>query len=912
MPEEIQMQLPQYEISSLLGRGGMGAVYRGRQMALDRDVAIKILPPDLTDAGRTERFRTEALAMARLNHPGIVKVFDSGQTSDGLLYLVLEYVGGTDVQNFINDHGGRVRPKDAYAITAHVCDALHYAHERGILHRDIKPANILLDADGSVKVADFGLAKLLHQADGGLTQSGAGMGTLAYMAPETMILGAGVDRRADVYAVGVMLYVMLTGKLPRGIFLSPSKLLPDVDPRIDGVVERSLRDDRDLRYSTTAEFRAALDAMLTTPLPRKEAPPSAPVPPRTATPRPAPQPRRAPENSASMGRVKKKFPYALALLSIAVFGALAWLEWSKIQPEPKLVGPVKFIPASLSAQPGVPQTSLQPRTSAGEVIFPLPVVARPSVPCSLRIWKQGLGTSEPLNPNPQDFPEMYPPDGLSDVVAVATGFRGRASDGRHVLALRADGRVVAWGKESRGQCKLPGPINDAVTVAAGGGYSAVLRATGEALAWGFSHNTAIKPPAAGEKIVQIASGTIHLLFLTESGRVFITGDEAKIKTQEWKLPAKAVAIGAHQYHVVVCLEDGSLRQWGNHARPGATPIPIVEGPLLWKKPAGWGIDKRVYERCLIPVTAHVVMAPDGTLIDLAHAADRLIFAEKSGYDFPSLFSAKNVRGIYGSDHRRAAYLAEDGWWAHGGDARFTMRQLHGCIDMAYNDLLGYGLLPVDQKQRFYPEPERLADAKIHLLDFASVGPVAGWVFENKGAKPWPDLDLRGAGEALLSSSGDDLFESVNFNAPRLLRSVQGSFDLETKLTFTSTYTKRFEGAGLLVWKDSQNFLRLERGSTKGQGEPQGILVDVCNDGKYSRRVTYAGFQVKENTLDLMIRRRGEVLKCYWRPPGGAWEMVDVHDIHWKSPLQVGVCAPTAPGTATMTARFDHVFLREEK
>lgn len=879
----------------------MGAVYRGMQVALEREVAVKILPPDLSDVGRAERFRTEAMAMARLNHPGIVKVFDSGQTVDGLLFLVLEYIGGSDVQRFITEHGGRLKPMDAYAITAHVCDALHYAHERGILHRDIKPANIMLDVDGSVKVADFGLAKIMQQADGGLTQSGMGMGTVAYMAPETLILGAGVDRRADVYAVGVMLYLMLTGKIPRGIFQPASKLLPELDPRIDSVIAKALQDERDERYATMQELRAALDAMLTSPLPRKEAPPSAPVPPRAngAARAAAPPPEAKPPKSAKPP--KKPFPYALAFFTVAVLAALIWYEVTKQRGHAPLA-----LPAAVESQP------LPPRAVAGAIRFPLLVVSRPVVPCTLRIWKQGLNTSEPLNPNPKDFPEMFPPEGLKDVVAIAAGYRGKAEDGRHVLALRADGSVVAWGKDTRSQCKLPQPVTDAVSVAAGGGYSAILRATGEALAWGGSYSAAVKAPVAGEKIVQIVSGTTHLLFLTESGRVFISGEDSKLKTQEWKLPKRAVAIGAHQYHVVVCLEDGSLWQWGDHARPGTTPVPVKEGALAWKTPAGWSIEQRVYERNIIPVNAHAVMAPDGSLIDLATASDRLVFAEKSGYDFPLLFRAKDVRRLYGSDHRRAAYLAADGWWAHGGNARLTMRQLHGCIDMAYNDLIAYALLPVDEKQRFYPEPERLPDTTMHVLDFTRPGPQTGWTFENKAGKPWPDLDLRGTGEALLSSSGDDLYQNVNFNAPRLMHAVEGDFDLETKLTFTSSGTRRFEGAGLLIWMDTQNFIRLERGSANGTGEPQGILVDICKGGKYDRRVTYAGFQVSETTLDLLVQRRGRTVSCYWRPPVGKWERMDIDFIDWKGPLQAGISAVTSNGAATMTARFDHVLLWEAK
>ncbi|MCC6884147.1 MAG: serine/threonine protein kinase, partial [Verrucomicrobiales bacterium] len=141
--EELALMLPQYEIECLLGRGGMGAVYQGRQVELDRPVAIKILPADLDSDGHdfAGRFKLEARAMARLKHPGIVTVYDFGQTAEGLLYFVMEFVAGVDVQHMIGREG-RLHSADAIAIAAHVCEALHYAHSHGIIHRDIKPANV--------------------------------------------------------------------------------------------------------------------------------------------------------------------------------------------------------------------------------------------------------------------------------------------------------------------------------------------------------------------------------------------------------------------------------------------------------------------------------------------------------------------------------------------------------------------------------------------------------------------------------------------------------------------------------------------------------------------------------------------------------------------------------------------------
>ena len=264
---ELAELLPEYDVHKLLGRGGMGAVYKGTQKSLDRPVAIKILSATLdeSDQGFADRFKNEARALAKLKHPSIVGVYDFGTAADGLLYIVMEYIDGTDVAKMIAKEG-RLHTDHAMAITAHVCDALIYAHERGIIHRDIKPANIMVAYDGNVKVADFGLAKMTHAAETGLTQSGMAMGTLHYMAPECLMLGSAVDHRADIYAVGVMLYQMLTGKLPKGVFKLPSLQIKGLDPRYDGIIAKALREDREARYQTILEMRADLDGILTQPI----------------------------------------------------------------------------------------------------------------------------------------------------------------------------------------------------------------------------------------------------------------------------------------------------------------------------------------------------------------------------------------------------------------------------------------------------------------------------------------------------------------------------------------------------------------------------------------------------------------------------------------------------------------------
>lgn len=263
-PEELAALLPQYEIESLLGRGGMGAVYRGKQAALDRAVAIKLLPAELAaDAEFMSRFQREARTLAKLQHPGIVAVHDFGQTSQGHLYFVMEFVNGTDLSRLI--HGPGVNSAQALEIIAQVCEALQYAHGQGVIHRDIKPANVLINTEGRAKLADFGLARPTSEETASLTRSNVVMGTPDYMAPEQMAGTA--DHRADLYALGVMLYEMLTGQTPRGAWAPPSQRV-QVDVRLDQVVVRALQQDPAMRYQQASEIKTDVDVIRTTPLPK--------------------------------------------------------------------------------------------------------------------------------------------------------------------------------------------------------------------------------------------------------------------------------------------------------------------------------------------------------------------------------------------------------------------------------------------------------------------------------------------------------------------------------------------------------------------------------------------------------------------------------------------------------------------
>ena len=209
--DELRPLFPHLEILGIIGRGGMGAVYKARQTQLGRTVALKILAPARgADARFAERFRREARALARLGHPSIVTVHDSGEAG-GLFYLLMEFVDGPNLRQLQAAH--RLTPQEALAIVPPICDALQYAHAQGIVHRDIKPENILVDTQGRVKIADFGIAKMLGAEDDArpLTGDHQAIGTPHYMAPEQIEKPETVDRRADIYSLGVVFYEMLTG-----------------------------------------------------------------------------------------------------------------------------------------------------------------------------------------------------------------------------------------------------------------------------------------------------------------------------------------------------------------------------------------------------------------------------------------------------------------------------------------------------------------------------------------------------------------------------------------------------------------------------------------------------------------------------------------------------------------------------
>ncbi|MEO6183718.1 MAG: serine/threonine-protein kinase, partial [Verrucomicrobiota bacterium] len=289
--EELIAAFPQLEILELVEQGGMGFVFKARQPKLDRFVALKILPQSLAaDPAFAERFTREGRLLARLNHPNIVTVHDFGQANE-FFYLLMEYVDGVNLRQAMK--AGRFTPEQALAVVPKICEALQFAHNEGILHRDIKPENILLDTKGRVKIADFGIAKLIGMERGSVSRSndeskdtskqadasatsglaaghrpalpeltgvGKTLGTPNYMAPEQIKTPNAVDHRADIYSLGVVFYEMLTGELPLGRFAPPSQK-STADPRLDDVVLRALEKEPTRRTQSAGEVKTQVETI---------------------------------------------------------------------------------------------------------------------------------------------------------------------------------------------------------------------------------------------------------------------------------------------------------------------------------------------------------------------------------------------------------------------------------------------------------------------------------------------------------------------------------------------------------------------------------------------------------------------------------------------------------------------------
>ena len=285
MPPQIPKTIGRYDILELVGRGGMGVLYRARDPVLERDVALKMMLVDFSaDPTARERFQREAKAVARLQHRNVVTIHELGE-ADGTPYIVMEFLSGQDLEHLMKS-AKPLSLADKLDIAVQLCDGLGYAHEQGIVHRDIKPGNVRVLEDGTVKILDFGIAKFAAMSSA--TQTGTIMGTASYMAPE-QIMGQPVDGRADLFSAGVLLHELLSGQKPFAgdsptavvyqiMHAEPPAVrtsLPDLPEALEEIVTRALKKNPDERYSRASEMSSDLQMvkmMLDLPLQSGEAP----------------------------------------------------------------------------------------------------------------------------------------------------------------------------------------------------------------------------------------------------------------------------------------------------------------------------------------------------------------------------------------------------------------------------------------------------------------------------------------------------------------------------------------------------------------------------------------------------------------------------------------------------------------
>ncbi len=443
--EEVAALLPQYEFHNILGLGGMGAVYLGRQAALDRWVAIKLLPASASlNEEDANRFITEARSMAKLIHPHIAAVHDFGQTSLGHLYLVMEYVAGQDLHRVIQN--GDLTQPQIRSLVLQLCDALQFAHEHGVIHRDIKPANILITENFQAKLVDFGLA-----SDEKLSAAGENeYGTPDYVAPERLTPGAAVDHRADIYSLGVVIHEMLTGLTPQA-----GGSTTNMPPEYASIVNRCMAADPALRFQHCREIKsyiAAAEALRTVPSPAPSAPvASAPasVPPHLRA-RVQRNPIPPPRQKESSG------PWLWAVACLALAGGGAWFVLKQ-----RAGGEKPEITANAKAPDETSTAEKKPEPPKDDPV--MPDAAVPKVVSN--------STAGPFTPEAGGFAVLKRLKGHSELVYSCAIL----ADQRRAISGGHDDTLILWDLASGARLQtFPSPVGDVHGISASKDGSQVL------------------------------------------------------------------------------------------------------------------------------------------------------------------------------------------------------------------------------------------------------------------------------------------------------------------------------------------------------------------------------------------------------------------------------------------------------
>jgi serine/threonine protein kinase len=354
---------PGYEIQGLIATGGMGAVYGAVQKSLERTVAIKILPTELSkDAAFCAGFEAEAKAMARLNHPNLIGVYDFGEVN-GMLFIIMEFVPGQSIYH--SAYGIAIDPKEVIRLVTGICDGLAHAHENGILHRDIKPSNILLDLNAQPKIGDFGLARPIERK---IEEGEEIFGTPHYTAPEVVDAPHTVDYRADIFSVGVLLHELLTGKLPADD-PRPASVISRCSPRFDAIIRRATQPLPSARYASAKELAAdlrAIEASMTLGSPR-------------TTPQAGPRPARQVRRPIVRKKQSSGMMSIVLVLLVLCGGYAAYVHFSKpvvpvvvlpVEPPPIIVQPSKPMEAAPEPELAVPTPEATVETAAPPVAAP--------------------------------------------------------------------------------------------------------------------------------------------------------------------------------------------------------------------------------------------------------------------------------------------------------------------------------------------------------------------------------------------------------------------------------------------------------------------------------------------------------------------------------------------------------------
>lgn len=560
-----------YDIGAVLGRGGMGDVYLATQLKVDRLVAIKVVrpqgggnsPPDELKA----RFIQEAKALSALSHPSIVAIFDVGETNQGDPFFAMEYVEGSTLRETLLE--GPVKAETILEWGLQICGGLDYAHGKGVIHRDIKPANVLVSNDGYIKLVDFGLAKLLpdqFEAHLSMTYSQVAVGTPDYVAPEQILTSEPIDHRADIYALGVLLYELATNRIPRGSWVAASRMNSDFGRTFDRILERALAPDPDDRYQTIKELQTRLGAV------------------------PSPLKLR--------NRRKTVRGMAAALLAgIAVFGIIE-IRSQLAPPWGTMIPEFRKTPAAMERPPYNAGAMAQNQRPNLKTTFPLEIQEPWGTPRLFRLEENTL--AEVMLP-PEVAPDalhllnwisesqfLVPAkgDGVAKVTLSKTNHRvekfleglkdivqveGTAA---HGLALRKDGKLFPWPAGKVHPFLPPADLPERVIkVAAGENHAVALLADGSIRVWGNSDDGKTTVPYPFNNIVDVATGAGFTAVLTETGRVFAWGDNRKGQCDvPPDLPPVAQLVCLED-SVFVLLENGLFQSWGDSElnSPAARP-----------------------------------------------------------------------------------------------------------------------------------------------------------------------------------------------------------------------------------------------------------------------------------------------------------------------------------------------------